>query len=100
MRAIVNKSGQRDIAVAHPTTFMRRQHNINPAVYIEPFGVVVDFFRAQSDSRHETPRRVKPGELKRFPDCVPVIAIGPSVQFGQCAPPRRIGQNFHHARQV
>jgi hypothetical protein len=82
MRAIVNEASQHDIALAHPTTFMRGQHNINPAIDIGPFGMVIRFFRAQGDPRHEPPCRVETGKLKGFPDCVPVIAFDPSVQFG------------------
>ena len=45
---------------------MSRQGNFHGIVDVEPFGMMIHFFRQQGDSGHEGPGLIKVNEMKGF----------------------------------
>src|SRR5690242_7878553 len=96
-RDSVDEARERHVLLAEPAGIVRRQNDLDLAVDVRPFGMVIGLVGRERDARHETPRLVEVGELEALVDRVATLDFAPALERRQRIAARLAGELCRHA---
>src|SRR6202790_812716 len=93
---LVHGLGELDVEFGQPAGIMGRQSHFDIFVDVEPFGVVIEFFRHQRGARHEAEGLIEIGKDEFFGDGISILDLGPAFEPGQRTLARFAGEFLSH----
>ena len=82
-RNLIHRLGELDVALGQAAGVVGRQGDVNGLIDVEPFGMVIEFFRNQRRTGHEAEGLVEIGKNEFPGDGVAPRSLAPAFEPGQ-----------------